>query len=179
MSTAGPQPAAQGPPSPIARALALVRTAAAVWVVSCFAIMTLAVWVQVGGRYLFNYSIASSTEIATLAQIWMVLVGAGIAARQDLHARIDALVVLFPSPVRRLLTAATALLGLVFLLAIVVGAIPMLRQGQFQTTPSLGLPMWVPYLGLVIGPLYFAVEVLDMALRHWRGSPPTAGLGAR
>ena len=153
----------------LSQALAAVRAAAAAWVISCFVVMTVAVWVQVGGRYVFNYSIASSTEIATLAQIWMVLVGAGIAARQNIHARIDALVNLFPLPARRALTASASLLGLIFLGAIVVGAIPMLQQGQFQTTPSLGLPMWVPYMGLVVGPLYFAVEVIDMAARQWRG----------
>ncbi len=160
------------------RALAVVRTAAAAWVVACFVVMTFAVWAQVGGRYFLNYSIASSTEVATLAQIWMVLVGAGIAARQDLHARIDALVNLFPPPLRRALTAATSLLGLVFLGAVVVGAVPMLRQGQFQTTPTLGLPMWVPYLGLLVGPLYFAAEVLDMAVRQWRGAPGPAATDA-
>jgi TRAP-type transport system small permease protein len=152
-----------------ARSLQAVRTVAAVWVVTCFVVMAVAVWVQVGGRYFFNYSIASSIEVATIAQIWMVLVGAGIAARQDLHARIDALVNLFPLPIRRLLTGAASLLGLIFLLSIVVGAVPMLRQGQFQTTPSLGLPMWIPYLGLIVGPLYFAAEVIDMAVRQWRG----------
>ena len=152
-----------------ARALVAIRAVAAAWVVTCFAVMTIAVWVQVGGRYFFNYSIASSAEVATLAQIWMVLVGAGVAARQDIHARIDAMVNLFALPVRRVLVAAASLLGLVFLFAVVVGAIPMLRQGQFQTTPSLGLPMWIPYLGLVVGPLYFAAEVIDMAVRQWRG----------
>ena len=152
-----------------ARALAAIRAVAAAWVITCFTVMTIAVWVQVGGRYFFNYSIASSAEVATLAQIWMVLVGAGVAARQDIHARIDALVNLFALPVRRVLVAAASLLGLVFLFAVVVGAIPMLRQGQFQTTPSLGLPMWIPYLGLVVGPLYFAAEVIDMAVRQWRG----------
>jgi TRAP-type transport system small permease protein len=151
------------------RSLQAVRTVAAVWVVTCFIVMAVAVWVQVGGRYFFNYSIASSIEVATIAQIWMVLVGAGIAARQDLHARIDALVNLFPLPIRRVLTGAASLLGLIFLLSIVVGAVPMLRQGQFQTTPSLGLPMWIPYLGLIVGPLYFAAEVIDMAVRQWRG----------
>lgn len=153
----------------LSRTLAAVRRAAAIWVISCFVVMTVAVWVQVGGRYVFNYSIASSTEIATLSQIWMVLVGAGIAARQNVHARIDALVNLFPLPVRRLVTTAASILGLVFLFSIVVGAIPMIRQGQFQTTPALGLPMWIPYLGLVLGPLYFAAEVIDAAARQWRG----------
>lgn len=155
------------------RALAAVRFAASTWVITCFVVMTLAVWVQVGGRYVFNYSIASSTEIATLAQIWMVLVGAGVAARQNIHARIDALVNLFPLPVRRALTAAASLLGLVFLCSIIVGALPLIKQGQFQTLPTLGWPMWIPYLGLIVGPLYFAAEVIDMAVRQWNGE--TAG----
>lgn len=152
-----------------ARILSLVRAVAAGWVIVCFSMMTLAVLVQVGGRYFFNYSIASSAEVATLFQIWMVLVGAGVAARQDIHARIDALVNKFALPVRRALTLAVTALGIVFLLSIVVGAIPMIKNGQFQTTPTLGLPMWIPYLGLIVGPLYFAVEVIDMAARHWRG----------
>lgn len=154
----------------LARLLAAVRWAAAVWVVSCFVVMTLAVWAQVGGRYLFNYSIASSTEIATLAQIWMVLVGAGVAARMDLHARIDVLVKLFPEGVRRLLSLATGLLGLWFLLSIVRGSWPLLDDGRFQTTPALGLPMLIPYLGLVVGPLYFAVEVIAAMARQWSGA---------
>lgn len=167
--------AAPPPAGLLARGFRLVRALAAGWVVVCFIVMTLAVWVQVGGRYIFNYSIASSAEIATLAQIWMVLVGAGIAARENMHARIDALVNLFPLPLRRLLTAATALLGLVFLGSVVTGALPMIRQGQFQTTPALGLPMWIPYLGLVFGPMYFAVEVLEAALRNWRGDEAASG----
>ena len=37
-----------------ARALAAIRAVAAAWVITCFAVMTIAVWVQVGGRYFFN-----------------------------------------------------------------------------------------------------------------------------
>lgn len=159
--------------------LSAIRVIASGWVIVTFSIMTIAVLAQVGGRYFFNYSIASSAEIATLAQIWMVLVGAGVAAREDIHARIDALVNKFPTPARRALSLGASALGVVFLLAIVVGAVPMMQNGQYQTTPALGVPMWIPYLGLVIGPLYFAVEVVDMAVRQWRGAPqahPELGL---
>jgi C4-dicarboxylate transporter DctQ subunit len=158
----------------LARLLDIVRAAAALWVVACFTVMTLAVWVQVGGRYFFNYSIASSAEIATLAQIWMVLVGAGVAARMDLHARIDALVGLLPLPARRFASAATAALALWFLMAIIRGSMPMLAEGLEQTTPTLEIPMLIPYLGLVIGPLYFAVEVVAAAVRQWSPAAPTA-----
>lgn len=151
------------------RVLAATRAVAAAWVIVTFSIMTIAVLAQVGGRYFFNYSIASSAEIATLAQIWMVLVGAGVAAREDIHARIDALVNKFPLAIRRVLTLAASVLGVVFLLAIVAGAVPMMKNGQYQTTPILGVPMWIPYLGLVFGPVYFALEVVDMAVRQWCG----------
>jgi TRAP-type C4-dicarboxylate transport system permease small subunit len=150
----------------------IVRITAAAWVVACFTVMTVAVWVQVGGRYLFNYSISWTGELATISQIWMVLVGAGVAARGDLHARIDALVVLLPAAVRRIIMLLTLGLGLWFLGSIVVGVIPMMRLGQFQTTPALGLPMTVPYLGLVIGPIYFACEMVALTGRNWTGREP-------
>ncbi|MCE8459410.1 TRAP transporter small permease, partial [Rhodovulum sulfidophilum] len=47
--------------------------------------MALAVLVQIVGRYVFNYSIAWSEETATFAQIWLALLGAGIAMRHNQH----------------------------------------------------------------------------------------------
>jgi C4-dicarboxylate transporter DctQ subunit len=159
----------------LARMLSAVRWIAAAWVVACFVVMTIAIWVQVGGRYFFNYSIATSAEIATLAQIWMVLVGAGVAARFNLHARIDVLINLLPHRLRRVSALATAALSLWFLLAIVRGSMPMLAEGLDQTMPSLELPMLVPYLGLVIGPLYFAVEIVAALARQWSEGETNTG----
>lgn len=147
--------------------LAGVRVFAATWVVACFLIMTLSVWTQVGGRYLFNYSISWTGELATIAQIWAVLVGAGIAERGRMHPRIDALLSMFPRNVQRVLMVITTILGLWFLAAIVIGTIPMMEMGQFQTTPALGIPLIIPYLGLVVGPFYFAIELVAMALGSW------------
>lgn len=151
--------------------LRAVRAAATTWVVLCFIVMTLSVWAEVGGRYIFNYSIAASSELATMAQIWMVLVGAGLAARHDLHARVDAMVNMLPRAVQRVMTVTGAVLGVVFLMSIVVGAMPILEQGMDQTTASLGIPMTVPYAGLVIGPIYFAIEVIAQTVRLWNGVP--------
>ena len=152
-------------------ALKGVRAAAATWVVICFVVMTVSVWAEVGGRYIFNYSIAASSELATMAQIWMVLVGAGLAARHDMHARVDALVNMLPKPLQRTLMLIGAGLGLVFLASIVIGAMPILEQGMHQTTASLGMPMTVPYLGLIIGPIYFGIEVIAQTVRLWNGHP--------
>jgi len=157
------------------RALGVVRGIAATWVICCFVMMTVSVWVQVGGRYVFNYSIAWSGELATIAQIWMVLVGAGLAARRNMHARVDILLGLFPDPARKALMLATLGLGLWFLAAIVQGAIPLIRLGQFQTTPALGVPVLIPYFGLIIGPIYFAVELCAATAASWAGNSDADG----
>jgi len=148
-------------------ALRAARGVAAVWVVACVLVMTVAVWAQVGGRYAFAYSISWTDEVATIAQIWMVLVGAGIAARHRLHARVDMLLGLFPLAARRALMLATLALGLWFLFAIVQGAVALMEFGRFQTTPALGLPMIVPYAGLIVGPVYFAIEMIAMTAAAW------------
>jgi TRAP-type C4-dicarboxylate transport system permease small subunit len=152
-------------------ALSAARLLATVWVVACVVVMTVAVWAQVGGRYAFNYSISWTDEVATIAQIWMVLVGAGIAARHQLHARVDVLLALMPLAARRVVMLATLALGLWFLFAIVEGALALMAVGRFQTTPALGLPMIVPYAGLVVGPVYFAIEMVAMTVAAWNERP--------
>jgi TRAP-type C4-dicarboxylate transport system permease small subunit len=147
--------------------LSFIRSVASGWAILTFAVMTVAVLLQVGGRYFFNYSIAEFVEVATLSQIWMVLIGAGVAAREDIHARVDVLVNKFPLTIKRGFFLATAFLGIVFLASVMVGAFPMIENGQYQTTPTLGIPMWIPYLGLVLGPAYFIVEVIDLTVRQW------------
>lgn len=160
--------------SALTMCLAGVRRVAAAWVILCMTIMMVAVWVQVGGRYVFNYSISWTGEVATISQIWMVLVGAGLAARANLHARVDILIAMAPLGARRVLSAATLVLGLWFLAAIVIGTEPMIRNGLFQTTPALQLPMWIPYLGLVVGPVYFAVEMVALTVKTWSAQSPDA-----
>lgn len=153
---------------PVARhALKATRGLAIAWVVACVVVMTLAVWIQVGGRYAFNYSFSWTSEIATISQIWMVLVGAGIAARQKMHARVDVLLELMPLAARRVVMLATLVLGLWFLFSITQGALALMQFGRFQTTPALGLPMLVPYGGLIIGPIYFGVEMIAMTVVAW------------
>ena len=65
--------------------------------------MTLAVLAQVFGRYVFNYSISWTEETAKFAQIWVVLMGAGITMRRGLHVAVDVLAAMLPLPLMRAL----------------------------------------------------------------------------
>jgi TRAP-type transport system small permease protein len=137
------------------------------FVILAFAYMTIAVWVQVGGRYLFGYSIAAASETATWAQIWMVLLGAGIAMRRNMHVAVDALAAMLPLWPARLIRLVITAACVWFLAVVFIGSLPLLRIGQIQTSPILGVPMWIVYLGLPIGSAYFALEVVLDAARRW------------
>ena len=152
----------------LARAVAAARLTVSVIVVACFAYMTLAVLAQVFGRYVFNYSISWTEETARYAQIWVVLMGAGIAMRRGLHVAVDALAAMLPLRWARALSILIAAGALWFLGVVVYGSLPLIELGWlFETSPVLQLPMWVIYLSLPLGAAYFAVELVARVVERW------------
>lgn len=121
--------------------------------------MLLAVLVQVVGRY-FAVSIDWAAETATLAQVWMVLLAAGIAMRENLHVRVDVLVNRLPEAVVRVLTLCVTVVCLWFLSLTIMGSLALVEVGRIAVSPVLRLPMWIAYLCLPLGLLYFAMELI-------------------
>ena len=167
-------------PKIVGWAVRAIRVAAAVLVVACFAYMTGAVLAQVFGRYLLNYSISWTEETARFAQIWVVLVGAGIAMRRGLHVAVEVLAAMLPLRLRRILSIVIVC-GCLWLLGVVVyGSFALIELGwMFETSPVLQIPMWIIYLSLPIGAVYFGIEVILTAIDGWNDPfAPRAGAEA-
>lgn len=141
-------------------AVQLLRKVVIILVITFYVYMVAAVVIQVFGRYVFNYSIGWATETATFSQIWMVLLAAGVAMRNNLHVGVDVLVSRLPKTGRRLLISVSGLAALWFLFQAVLGSFSMIQIGLIQTSPAIGLPMWIPYLSLPVGLTYFGLELL-------------------
>jgi TRAP-type C4-dicarboxylate transport system permease small subunit len=155
-----------------ARLTAVLRTIARWSVVFFYSYMAFAVLAQVFGRYLFNYSIGWATETATFAQIWMVLLAAGVAMERNLHVGVDVLSSRLPLFLYRAVTLLIGVACLWFLYQAIIGSFAMIRIGQIQTSPALGLPMWIPYLSMPIGLTYFAFELILSFAQKWQGPHP-------
>lgn len=137
-------------------------------VVACFAYMTLAVLAQVFGRYVFNYSISWTEETARYAQIWVVLIGAGIAMRRGLHVAVEVLAAMLPVNLSRLLSVVIAAACLCFLGVVIYGSFALIQLGWlFELSPVLQIPMWIIYLSLPIGAVYFGLEVVLSVIDRW------------
>ena len=145
-----------------------LRTVAVWVVVACFVYMTLAVLAQVLGRYVFNYSISWTEETAKFAQIWVVLIGAGITMRRGLHVAVDVLAAMLPLNLARALMVVVAAGCLWFLGIVVYGSLPLIELGwKFETSPVLQIPMWIIYLCLPLGAFYFGIEIILSVIARW------------
>lgn len=137
-------------------------------VVFFFSYMAIAVLVQIAGRYVFNYSIDWTAETATFAQIWMILLAAGLAMRDKLHVSVDALTHVLPLPMLRILTIVVAVPCIWFLWQVISGSFALIEIGRIQSSPVLQIPMWIPYLSLPVGLAYFGLELLLAMAAKWR-----------
>lgn len=158
--------------SVLERICLLLRSAVSAVVVTLFAVMLAAVLVQVAGRYFFNFSIAQAAEIATFCQIWLVLLGAGVALARGQHVAIDVLPSQLPRPAARAALVLIALVTAVFLAVLAYGTLPLLKLGQMQTSPALRVPMVYMYACLPVGAGYMMLELLLSVIQRWHDPFP-------
>ncbi|WP_159587143.1 TRAP transporter small permease [Chelativorans xinjiangense] len=121
-------------------------------------VMTFLILFQILGRYVFNYSISWSEEAAIFAQVWLVMLGAGIAMRNRHHVGVDFLIARCPPLVRQLARSASFLLGVWFLIVVIVGSFSLIGIGFMLKSAALQIPMAVPYFALPVGMSYFLLE---------------------
>lgn len=129
-------------------------------IIVLYAFMCVAIFAQVMGRYLFNFSIGDFVEGATFAQVWMVMLGSGVAMRLNMHNSMGLFSERLSAPVYRLMMVVSAGACLWFLLITALGGLPLMRIGGLQLSPALEIPMSWIYAAVPIGCAYFALEVV-------------------
>ena len=125
------------------------------WVVSlAFGSMTILIFMQVIFRYVFKQSLSWSEELATYLFIWLTFIGASIAAREQTHINVAALVNSIRNvTVKKTLVVLANLLSMFFLGVLTYyGFNIALQILQFKQT-SASMPF------LYIGIVYFAVPI--------------------
>lgn len=150
------------------RLVTLVRGAFLSVAVLAYVVMCLSVGIQILGRYVLNYPIAQFAEIATYAQVWLATMGSGYALRTGTLFAMDSLVAGLPLGLRRAVMVLNTMLALVFIGVLFYGSLFLLRIGEFQTSPSLGMPMWMIYLALPVSGVYLAFECVAALVERWR-----------
>ncbi|CAM3984557.1 TRAP transporter small permease [Lederbergia lenta] len=131
---------------------------------------SLLVFAQVVLRYLFNYSLHWSEEVARYLIIWFIFIGSSIAVREKAHATVDALVIILPNLMKKFFAILANVIAMVFCIVIILsGCKSILNVMQYgSVTPSLGMPMYIPYLAIPVGGTLMLIRFFQIFLDEIR-----------
>jgi TRAP-type C4-dicarboxylate transport system permease small subunit len=141
-------------------------------------------FINVVGRYVFDYAFLGADEAQIYIMVWMAFLGAAVVSWRERHLRMDVLLRLFPAPVQAMLRAAElallAGLGGFVLYESASYAWRMFALGQVSN--NAGIPMWLPHSAVVLGFALIALIALwrgAKALRRRGLDAPAGGPGGR
>ena len=117
---------------------------------------------QVAMRYVFNYPFTWSEELAIAAFIYVGFIGIGVAYAQGRHLYVDALVVILPRSIRKVIEGIALGFSAIFLLVVIEQMIKLMivTYKVGINTPALQLPKAIIYVSLPIGCLLFLIQVV-------------------
>lgn len=124
------------------------------------------VFIQVILRYVFNYSLHWSEEVARYLIIWFIFVGSSIAVREKAHAAVDALVIYLPKRYKKVFSLLANVVAIIFCVILVVSGYATVENviNFANVTPSLGMPMFIPYLAIPIGGMLMMIRFLQLLI---------------
>ena len=135
---------------------------------ACLAVMALAVFVNVVLRYVFHTSIVSYEEISRLLFVWLVAIGAIVAAFEGAHLGFDLVTSRVSPGVRKAMFWVSQLLIAMCMCFLLWGSWEQVIAGLNSFSTVLGYPL---ALGAA-ATLVLAVGMLVVVLRDMvRGTP--------
>lgn len=142
----------------------LLQRAAEAVMVTALAGMVIAVFVNVVLRYGFHTSLVSYEEISRLLFVWLVAIGAIVAAFEGSHLGFDLVTARAGPAMRRALFWLTQLLVVLCMLLLLWGSWAQVQAGLASFSTVLGYPL---ALGAA-ATLVLAVGLLVVAVRDMR-----------
>jgi TRAP-type C4-dicarboxylate transport system permease small subunit len=125
------------------------------------------VFTQVLVRYLTYQPLAWTEEAARYVFIWLCLLGAAVAARRGQHFVVDFAQRALPAGAFRIAAVATKVVEAAFYGLVVVAGIKVLGVVHLQQSPSLEIPMSIPYLAIPLGAALMAATATWRAWAIW------------
>ena len=129
----------------------LINKGAKYFVFVLMIFLVLIVFTEVIARYIFNTSLRYTEEIVIYSMVWLGLIGAGIAVKENSLISINTLLQSFSPKVARLIKVVGNLMIIILLLWIVRSGIKYTLRNITQLSPTMQISMMYPYLSIPLG----------------------------
>ena len=128
-------------------------------------VMIVTVLANVTFRYVLHMPLIWADELASMAFIWMAMLGAALAVDRHEHMKLTIFLPMLPPRLARAAEVLGLVLVAVLLMRLLPVAISYAYEESYVTSPALGLPMTVRAAALPVG---FGLMGLLVLLSLWR-----------
>ena len=132
---------------------------------SLFGLITVVI-IQIFGRLFLPTAPGWTEEAARLFFVYLVSLGAGLAIKEKTYINVELWLHRMSTRVQRFVQIILHISVLVLMLLMTLHALPFVRIGLMQTSPSLQIPMAVSYLSMLLMPvlifIYTFLAILQM-----------------
>ena len=125
----------------------------------------LVLFVNVVLRYVFSASTSWAEELIRYLMIWITFIGGSVCVRRGAHIRMDFLLGMMPERYAGALTLLVYLIAAGFCAALCWYSCRLVKftVELEQTSPAMGIPMWIPYLAMPMGSALMALRFVQAA----------------
>jgi TRAP-type C4-dicarboxylate transport system permease small subunit len=123
------------------------------------AVMTAAVFVQVGTRFV-GRAIDGIDEIPRYLFVWLVMIGAAAAMHRAEHTRLEYFEQRLGRRGQAGLTVVTNVVGALLFLSLIRTSLVLVPNAQLQSSPGLGLPLGYVYAAVPIGSILIVLPMI-------------------
>jgi len=132
-------------------------------------VLTVSVFLQVLIRFVFKYPLPWTEEIARIAFVYCIFVGATIAVRENSHLQVDFLLVILPKRVARAAVFLGMFLVGIFLVFVTWQGVVLVLATGVQMSPVMQLPFKYLYLILPVSGAIMLLYLVANMLALIRG----------
>jgi len=136
----------------------IIRRLTEALVVFLFSILTLAVFIQVVARYVFNNPPAWTEELARFCQVWIILLTSCICIRKGSHLAVDYLGPSLSPRVRKFVGVFIGSLIVAYSAVLTVWGIRLMAVGSMQLSPAIQINMAAVYAVFPIAGVLMVLE---------------------
>jgi TRAP-type C4-dicarboxylate transport system permease small subunit len=132
-------------------------------------VMTVAVFLQILFRYVFNIPLGWSEEMARFSFVWVSFFGASALMRVREHINVSVFVDRFPPRLRTVAVFLANICALICVYFFLVGGIALTSNEWRQLAPAMEIPMGWVYLAIPISSalmvVWIVIQTIESAMK--------------
>ncbi len=129
-------------------------------------LLTVFVFSQVAARYIFNIYLGWTEEASRYLMIWVVLLGAAKALKENAHPRVTFIVEILPRKAKYLLMILANIISAFFYIIMIVYGYQFSLLNISQLSLSLRIPMGLIFASIPLGGFFLLIVTISDTINN-------------